>query len=112
MNASVDRVRDVLADLVRAALVSDDERSLGFRHAARSGLSALREDPPDAGSLKMEGAWTLAIKAAESPDLQPEEGQVNLTLPRACPFGLDEVLDEAFDIDWAVESIRKSASTG
>ena len=80
MNASVERVRDALADQIKAALLSDDGTSLACRE--------------------------------ETPELAPEEGQVNLTLPRACPFGLDEILDPAFDVDLAVDRIRKSASTG
>jgi len=112
MNASVDKVRQVLADLVKAALVSDDGRSLAFREAVGRGLAALRADPPGPDSVRMDGAWTLAIKEAEAPELQPEEGRVNLTLPRGCPFTLDRLVDEGFDVDRAVDDIRKSASTG
>jgi hypothetical protein len=112
MNASVERVRDALAELIKAALMSDDGTSLACREAGREKLAALAADAPEAGSLRMDGAWTLAIQQAETPELAPEEGQVNLTLPRACPFGLDEILDPAFDVDLAVDRIRKSASTG
>ena len=112
MNQSVERVRDALADLIKAALVSDDRKSLDFRRAGRTKLAALAEAPPDPGTLRLDGAWTLAIKAAETPDLVPGQGQVNLTLPRACPFTLEEILAPGFDVDLAVERIRKSASTG
>lgn len=112
MNLSVERVRDALADLIRAALVSDDAKSLGFRRSARTGLAALAQDPPDPESLRLDGAWTLAIAQAESLDLIAEAGQVNLTLPRDCPFTLHEILSHGLDVDLAVERIRKSASTG
>lgn len=112
MNPSVDRVRDILADLVRAALSSDDGRSLAFRRAAADGLAALRADPPDPESLRIDGAWTLAVQAAEAPELRPEEGRVSLTLPRVSPFGLDALLVPDFDLDRAVERIRESAATG
>ncbi|CAA2156082.1 hypothetical protein MBRA_01698 [Methylobacterium brachiatum] len=112
MNASVERVRDALAELIKAALISDDGKSLACRAAGRDKLAALAAEPPEAGSLRMDGAWTLAIQLAETPELAPEEGQVNLTLPRACPFTLDEILDPGFDLDLAVDRIRKSASTG
>lgn len=112
MNESVERVSACLADLVRAALVSDDRRSLEFRDAARKGLSALAADPPDPGSVRIDGAWTFGIRAAESPDMVVEEGRVNLTLPQDSLFTLAELLDPAFDIDAAVERIAKSASTG
>jgi hypothetical protein len=112
MNASVERVRDALAELIRAALVTDDETSLRCRESARAALEALAADPPDPAALRMDGAWTLAVQAAEAPELLPEAGRVNLTLPRQCPFTLAEILAGSFDVDAAVERIAKSASTG
>ena len=112
MNASVERVREALAELIKAALVSDDRLSLTCREAGRTKLAALAGDPPDPASLRMDGAWTLAIHDAETPDLAPQEGQVNLTLPRACPFTLEAIVAPGFDIDRAVDHIRKIASTG
>ncbi|WP_375463992.1 hypothetical protein [uncultured Methylobacterium sp.] len=112
MNESVERVRDVLAELIKAALVSDDRKSLAFRDAGRAKLGALAAEPPDGDALRMDGAWTLAIKLAEAPEFQPDEGQVNLTLPRQCPFALEDLVSPAFDVDRAVDGIRKSASTG
>ncbi len=112
MNADVERVRDALAELIKAALLSDDAKSLACRESGAAKLKALAESPPDPAAVRMEGAWTLAVHAAETPDLAPEEGQVNLTLPRQCPFTLDELLAPGFDIDGAVDAIRKSASTG
>ena len=96
MNQSVERVRDALADLIKAALVSDDRKSLDFRRAGQTKLAALAEAPPDPETLR----------------LIAEQGQVNLTLPRACPFTLEEILAPGFDVDLAAERIRKSASTG
>lgn len=112
MNASVDRVRDALAELIKAALISDDGRSLAFRQAAADKIAALAADPPPEDAVRIDGAWTLAIRAAETPALQPEEGRVNLTLPRTSPITLDELSRADFDVDRAVETIRKSASTG
>jgi hypothetical protein len=112
MNVSVDRVRDVLAELIKAALVSDDGLSLAFRQAAADKIAALAADPPTADTVRIDGAWTLAIPAAEAPELQPEEGRVNLALPRTAPFTLEDLSRADFDVDQAVETIRKSASTG
>ncbi|MEL6062475.1 MULTISPECIES: hypothetical protein [unclassified Methylobacterium] len=112
MNASVERVRDALAELIKAALISDDAASLACRDAGRAKIAALAGDPPDPASLRMDGAWTLAIHDAETPDLAPLEGQVNLTLPRACPFTLEAIVAPGFDVDQAVDHIRKIASTG
>lgn len=112
MNASVEQVRGALAELIKAALLSDDALSLACREAARSRIAALAAEPPDPSRLRMDGAWTLAISDAEAPELAPQEGQVNLTLPRACPFALAEILAPGFDVDAAVDHIRKIASTG
>ena len=112
MNESVERVREALAELIKAALISDDRTSLACRDAARAKLAALAADPPDAASVRVDGAWTLAIQAAETPEFRDAEGQVNLTLPRAAPFALDDLTAPGFDVDSAVETIRKSASTG
>ncbi|MGV7031326.1 hypothetical protein [Methylobacterium symbioticum] len=112
MNRNVERVRDALSELIKAALVSDDGRSLAYREAARGQLAALAAEPPDPASLRMEGAWTLAIQEAERPERAPEQGRVNLTLPRQPPFDLDALLAPGFDVDAAVEQIRRIASTG
>ena len=112
MNASVEKVRDALAELIKAALISDDGASLTCREAGRAKLAALAADPPDPASLRMDGAWTLAIQDAETPELAAKEGAVNLTLPRACPFTLEAILAPGFDVDQAVDHIRKIASTG
>lgn len=112
MNADVERVRDALAELIKAALLSDDTKSLACREAGAAKLKVLAKDPPDPAHVRIDGAWTLAIHDAETPELAPEEGQVNLTLPRQCPFTLEEFVSPGFDVAEAVERIRKSASTG
>ena len=120
MNRDVERVRDALSELIKAALVSDDGKSLGYREAARGLLAGLAAQPPDPAAVRMEGAWTLAIREAETPERAAEQGQVNLTLPRASPFALDALLDPSFEaahvvsmnVDEAVDHIRKIASTG
>lgn len=112
MNADVERVRQALAEVIKAALLSDDAQSLACREAGAAKMKALCESPPDPAHVKIDGAWTLAIQDAETPELAPYEGQVNLTLPRQCPFTLDELVSPGFDVAEAVERIRKSASTG
>ena len=112
MNASVERVRDALAELIKAALISDDGQSLACRQAAAGRIAALAADPPAAGAVNIDGAWTLAAKAAEAPEFLTEEGRVSLTLPQTCPFDLAALAGPSFDVDAAVERIRKSAATG
>ncbi len=112
MNENAVRVQAVLANLIKAALVSDDALSLDFRKKAAAAQRALAADPPPPDSVKIDGIWTLAIREAESPDLQPEEGRVNLTLPQTSVIALDELAAPDFDVDAAVERIAQSASTG
>ena len=112
MNRDVERVRDALCELIKAALVSDDGRSLACREAARGLIDGLAAEPPAPEAVRMEGAWTLAVQAAETPERAPEQGQVSLTLPRQPPFTLDALLEPRFDVDEAVDQIRKIAATG
>jgi len=37
---------------------------------------------------------------------------VQFGFPALCPFSFDELTDRAFDVDHAVERLRKSAATG
>lgn len=112
MNEDVERVRAALAELIKAALLSDDGKSLACREAGAAKIAALAQDPPHPSRLRIDGTWQMAVHDAEAPELTPFEGQVNLTLPRQSPFSLDELLASDFDADEAVERIRKSASTG
>ncbi|AWN41450.1 hypothetical protein [Methylobacterium durans] len=105
-------VRTLLANLVKAALMSEDRASLLWREEAAQALASLRADPEGLTGLKIDGLWSLAVQEAEAPDLRAEEGRVSFTLPANCPFALDELGAPGFDIDEAVERVRKSAATG
>lgn len=103
-------LRALLATLVKAALIADKARITAWRReaAALHGRLAGR----DLSGLELDGIWILAVREAESPELRPDETQVSLTLPQACPLPLDAVAGPGFDADAAIERIRKSASTG
>ena len=105
-------VRTLLASLVKAALMSEDRTSALWREEAAQAQASLSAAPEAAAALKLDGLWSLAVQEAEAPDLRDAEGQVSFGLPAACPFTLDALTDPRFDIDEAVERIRKSASTG
>lgn len=111
MEHGASRIRSLLANLLRAALISDEARSAAFRDAAARDHAALRTEPPGA-AVKLDGLWTLAVRDAEAPDLRAAEDRVALGMPAACPFALDEILGAGFDLDAAVARVRKSAATG
>ncbi|MDR7038544.1 hypothetical protein J2X36_003310 [Methylobacterium sp. BE186] len=105
-------VRTLLANLVKAALMSEDRASLLWREEAAQALASLRAKPAGLAALKIDGLWSLAVQEAEAPDLRPGEGRVSFTLPVQSPLSLDELAAPGFDIDEGVERIRKSAATG
>ncbi|MCJ2035401.1 hypothetical protein [Methylobacterium sp. J-068] len=105
-------LRTLLANLVRAALMSDDRASALWREAARQGQAGLAADPGRVEGLNVEGFWTLAVREAEAPEYREAENQVQFGFPALCPFTLSELTARDFDVDGAVERLRKSAATG
>lgn len=105
-------IRTLLANLVRAALMSDDRASALWREAARQTQAGLAADPARVAGLNVEGVWTLAVREAEAPEYREAENQVQFGFPALCPFTLAELTVGNFDIDRAVERLRKSAATG
>ncbi|WP_336487737.1 hypothetical protein [Methylobacterium nigriterrae] len=112
MDAIARTVRDLLASLVKAALMSEDRASLFWRAEAAQAQAVLSADREAARTLKLDGLWSLAVQEAEAPDLRDAEGRVAFGLPAACPFALSELAEPDLDIDAAVERIRTSAATG
>jgi hypothetical protein len=103
-------LRALLATLVKSALIADEARLAAWRREAAELHGRLAGQ--DLSALKLDGIWTLAVRDAEAPDLQPDETQVSLTMPQACPLSLDELTGSGFDVDAAIDRVRKSASTG
>ena len=98
-------VRTLLANLVKAALMSEDRASALWREEAAQALASVRACPHAVEGLKIDGLWSLAVREAEAPDLRAEEGQVSFTLPVDCPFALGEFVAPAgFDITF--QSVR------
>ncbi|WP_246696819.1 hypothetical protein [Methylobacterium planeticum] len=106
-------MRAFLADLLKAALTSNDQHSQTWRREAAAlrakilGLDATALEP-----LKMDGLWWLAIGDAETPELRPEEGQIEWGQPKICPFTRAAITAADFDIDRAVQHLRETAATG
>ncbi|KMO35651.1 hypothetical protein VQ02_17005 [Methylobacterium variabile] len=103
-------LRALLAALVKAALIADEARVAAWCREAEEMNRRLSDQ--DLSGLKLDGIWTLAVREAEAPALRPDETQVSLTMPQACPLPLDALAGPGFDVDDAVDRVRKSASTG
>jgi hypothetical protein len=112
MSETATELRTLLANLVRAALMSDDRASALWREAARQGQAKLAADPAGTEGLNIEGFWTLGVHEAEAPEYREAEAQVEFGFPALCPFTLAELTTRDFDVDAAVERLRKSAATG
>lgn len=112
MSEITTELRTLLANLVRAALMSDDRASALWREAARQGQASLAAEPARLAGLNVEGFWTLAVREAEAPEYRAAESQVEFGFPALCPFTLAELTAPGFDVDAAVERLRKSAATG
>ena len=56
MNDSAAKVRDVLSLIVRAALVSDDAKSLAHRRQAEEARRRMLTDGPSAERVNVDGA--------------------------------------------------------
>ncbi|MET7241933.1 hypothetical protein ABZT49_01055 [Methylobacterium sp. EM32] len=103
-------LRTLLATLVKSALIADEARTAAWRREAVDLHGRLGGQ--DLSALKLDGIWTLAVREAEAPDLRPDETQVSLTMPQSCPLPLDDLTGPGFDVDAAIDRVRKSASTG
>ncbi|KQP31284.1 hypothetical protein ASF49_12065 [Methylobacterium sp. Leaf104] len=112
MSETATELRTLLANLVRAALMSDDRASALWREAARQGQARLGADRAGLAGLNIEGFWTLAVREAEAPEHREAEAQVEFGFPALCPFTLAELTAPGFEVDAAVERLRKSAATG
>lgn len=108
--SSAATLRALLATLVKSALIADDARLAAWRREAAEMQGRLAGQ--DLSALKLDGIWTLAVRDAEAPDLRPDETQVSLTMPQSCPLALGELIGPGFDVDAAIDRVRKSASTG
>ena len=105
-------VRTLLASVVKAALMGDDRASLLWREEAVRALDTVRAQAGAAAALTFDGLWVLAVREAEAPEYADQEGRVSFGLPVQCPFTLPDLLAPGFDVDAAVERVRKSAATG
>lgn len=105
-------MRGVLAGLMKAALISDDHEGQRWRQDAVRQRETLLSRNADLSELKLDGIWWLAVGDAETPDLRERADRVEYGQPKICPFTLDELTAEDFDVDRAVQRLRETAATG
>lgn len=103
---SPEPIRLLLAEYMKAALVSDPD----YVAACRNGASQLQTRTK--GVQVSPGSWALAMMDAEA---DPEVGRrevINPMLPTSCPLDLEAVAAGTIEFDRAVQVIRESASFG
>ncbi len=62
--------------------------------------------------LKLDGLWWQALGDATTPELRPEEGQIEFAQPTTCPIAIPEIVSAEVAIDALVDRLVKSAATG
>jgi hypothetical protein len=101
------RIRQILIHLIKAA---SDEKAQALAHW-RTEATTFQTDLPDlyAPSMRqiiaMEAHWRKAVRLAEVA-LKEHGGSLAKHLPQTCPYSLDDLLDEDFDFDRALERLR------
>ncbi|HEV7874444.1 MAG TPA: hypothetical protein VGO82_09955 [Enterovirga sp.] len=108
------QIRHVLAHLIRAAVMADEQHAAAERREALRMHEALRRaaDPAALAAIRLDGLWTAAIGDAETPDLHREPFQVSTTLPASCPLTLGELVEPGLKLAELETRIRDAASTG
>jgi hypothetical protein len=106
-NAVKSYIRQILAHLVKAASEPAPGPALHWRKETVAFHSALLDavTPSMEQKLELDRLWRRALKEAEAA-LEDEGGTLAPTLPRTCPFRLDELLSETLDFREAVERLR------
>ncbi|MCJ2012047.1 hypothetical protein [Methylobacterium sp. J-076] len=105
-------VRGFLSSLMKAALISKDAQGMQWRDEATRLQRLIVERSGELGNLKIDGLWWLAVNDAETPELEASEGQIQWGQPKTCPFTISELSSKEFNISYAVQHLRETASTG
>jgi hypothetical protein len=107
-------VRHLLAILIRASLLTDDDQVAAMRREALGLHEALRATvtPGGLARLRLDGLWTAAIHEAETPAFQREPLRVSLQFPSSCPLSLGDLVEPGIAFAALEQRIRDSAATG
>ena len=106
-NAVKSYIRQILAHLIKAASESETGPALHWRKEIVAFHSALLDafTPSMERKLDLDRLWRRAVKEAEAA-LEDEDTSLAPGLPRTCPFTLDDLLSESFDVRQARERLR------
>ena len=107
-------VREALAHLVKAALVSDDAHADAWEKQAAVHLQRARIVQAAGGQahLNMDGIWYQAVGDAEADTVVRQTETANPVLAQRCPFPLDELLSPSFNPVTATDRIRENSASG
>ena len=105
LNKVASHLRQAFVHLLKAAWVSDERLRAGWTAEVLNHLNEAQDSftPGMRRQLDLERAWRNAVRQARAKVI--EHGETALPAPTSCPFTLDALLDEAFDVDAAIESL-------
>lgn len=114
MEAAQASLRELLVNLVKLALVDDQEVSSPRRAAAIASHGEL--GPPRTACLlegrSLDQLWSAAVREAEGDSLVKEREDIDPTLPAACPFALAELPTPVLQLEACVRRVREIVSFG
>jgi len=96
-------LRVMLIHLIKVASAPQARSQRKWRNEILAFQADLRKEitPSMRGQIDIDHAWRLAALKAEG-DLSEHDDALAAHLPNACPFSLDDLTSEAFDLDEAV----------
>lgn len=108
-------LRDLLTNLIRAAVLSDHPEAASYRREALRLHDLVRagHDPAELARIRLDGLWTMAVEAAaHTPALEDAPLQVSRRFPATSPVSLGELVEPGLALPALEERIRQAASTG
>ncbi len=108
-------LRDLLTNLIRAAVLSDHPEAASYRREALRLHDLVRagHDPAELARIHVDGLWTMAVEAAaHTPALQDAPLQVSRRFPAVAPITLGDLVEPGLALPTIEERIRQAASTG
>ena len=105
-------LRDLLAALVKIALVGLQGETDGWRTDAIAAQRRVQAEAGAAAALPLDDLWSAAVIRAERDPAVRRDETVNPTLPMRSPVGIERLGAVPFDLESAVQAIRDAASFG
>lgn len=104
---------NLLAHLIRAALLADDQ-AVSARRDALAAHETLRAAvaTADLSAIRLDGLWSLAKGRVQTPELDDHPLQASRQLTASCPIALGDLLGPSLATAELEERIRAAAATG